>query len=140
MDDSTLTQTICAILGRLPGWAWRPNGPDYTEDEVGIFYGAIQPTPHRAVGVRVYSATDSADGTAPDQRRVQLIIRGHPDRPDGADVLAGFAFLVLHGLSRVGGINGISRTSMGPLGADDNGRQERSDNYSITLDNPEASR
>ena len=39
---------------------------------------------------------------------------------------------------RTGGINHIHRTSFGPLGADVNGREERSENYSVVLDNPEA--
>ncbi|WP_258061296.1 minor capsid protein [Rathayibacter sp. AY1A4] len=134
-----MTKLVCAILGRLPGWAWREHGPAYTAAEVGIFYGPIDTTPDRAIGVRVYGSSDSVDDSGAPTRRVQLTIRGEEGRPDGADHLAHFAFLVLHGRPRGGGINGISRTSMGPLGADDNGREQRSENYTITLDNPEAS-
>jgi hypothetical protein len=154
VDDATLTMRVCALLGLLPGWAWRPDGPAYEttsllpgndtlpgEDalpgrpEVGVFYGQIADAPDQAIGVRVYSTTD---GDWLHERRVQLMIRGARHRPDGADHLAAPAFAVLHGLARVSGISGIRRTSMAPLGADSNGREERTDNYIITLDNPEA--
>jgi hypothetical protein len=138
VDDAQLTFTLCSILGRIPSWSWRPDGPGYTASEVGIFYGAIGATPDRAVGVRVYGTEDDplADLYG---RRAQLHFRGGKNQRDGADRMAGAAFVVLDGLSRVGGISGIRRISFGSLGADDNGREERTDNYRITLDNPEAS-
>ncbi len=138
MDDDTLTQTICEILGLVPGWHWRPEGPRYTEAEVGIFYGAIPAEPDRAIGVRVYGADDYPEEYLR-QRRAQLRLRGPKNTPNGADKLASPAFAMLQGLSRTGGISGIRRLSMAPLGADQNGREERSDNYIITLDNLEAS-
>lgn len=136
LDDVELTQEICTQLGGITGWEWRPTGPAYTSAEVGVFYGAIGTSPDRAVGVRVYGSTDTRDGPA--SRRVQVRFRGAPGNPAGADDLAGQAFPVLTGLSRVGGISGVSRLSMAPLGADSNRREERTDNYIITLDNQEA--
>ena len=65
--------------------------------------------------------------------------RGARNQPDSADQLAGLAFLLLQGRMRTGGINHIHRTSFGPLGADGNGREERADNFTITLDNLEVS-
>lgn len=132
MDDPTLTATICGLLGAVPGWEWRPDGPAYQSTELGISYGSIPPNPDRGIGVRIYSADDARDLLT---RRVQLRFRGTPGRPDGADNLASVAFAALNGLSRVGGISGISRISMAPLGADANGREERTDNYEVTLDN-----
>jgi hypothetical protein len=136
IDDAALTYRLCEILGGVPGWSWvaDPDAPDYTQDVVGIRYGATQDTPNRTIGVRVYASTDDDLSV----RRVQLRLRGAPYDPAGADVLAGVAFVVLHGLSRVGGISDIRRISQGPLGADTKGREERSDNYQIILDNPEA--
>ncbi|MBM3717145.1 MAG: hypothetical protein FJW64_15715 [Actinobacteria bacterium] len=136
MDDVALTHRICELLGRVPGWSWEPadDAPDYLEDVVGIRYGETQPTPHRTIGVRVYWTDDDALNV----RRVQLRFRGRPNDPAGADSLAGVAFVVLHGLSRVGGISDIRRVSSGPLGSDTKDRRERSDNYQIILDNPEA--
>lgn len=135
LADVELTTTIAAVLGGIDGWAWQPNGPAYTSEQVGIFYGPIQPDPDRAVGVRVYMTTDERYLAV---RRVQLRFRGDKYLPHGADLLADAAFARLQGLSRIGGISGISRLSMAPLGADENGREERSDNYIITLDNQEA--
>ena len=139
MDDRTLTKLVCAELGRLPTWEWRDEG-DETPVPVGavmIFYGAIDSSPDKAVGVRVYGVTD-IDLEHLRWRRVQLRVRGERGRPDGADVLADQAFLILQELSRVGGISGISRQSMAPSGADENRREERTDNYTIILDNREA--
>lgn len=137
MDDSTLTQRILFELGEISEWEWRPDGPDYTDDEVALFYGAIDTTPDRAVGVRVYGGTDDPVAVLK-VRRVQIRTRGEIGRRDGADVLADAAFTRLQKLSRVGGILGIRRESMTPLGADINGREERSDNYAVTVDNVEA--
>lgn len=136
MDDVQLTFQICELLGDVPGWHWDPS-PDaaaYPADGLGIFYGAIQPTPHRAIGVRCYGSDDD-DVLV---RRVQLRMRGRPHDSTDVDAISGVAFLVLHTLSRVGGISDIRRISSGPLGADESGREERSDNFQIILDNPEA--
>ncbi len=136
MDDVQLTYRICELLGAVPGWHWDPdpNAPAYPSTGVGIFYGAIQDKPDRAIGVRCYGSSDD-DVLV---RRVQLRLRGRPYDSTGADSLAGVAFTVLHKLSRVGGISDIRRISSGPLGADESDREERSDNYQIILDNPEA--
>ncbi|TFD41752.1 hypothetical protein E3T37_03615 [Cryobacterium sp. TMT2-10] len=136
MDDATLTKLICSILGNIPGWDWNPDGlGPVVPDPVTIFYGALGTTPDKAAGVRVYGSTDERDLG---WRRVQLRLRGEPGRPDGADVLATPAFAALQGLSRRGGISSISRQSMAPAGADDNRREERTENYVVLLDNPEA--
>lgn len=136
MDDVTLTKYICAALGDIDGWSWAETG-NYSAGVVGVFYGAIGPSPDKACGVRVYAATDN-DIEHTHWRRVQLRLRGAKRRPDGADELAGQALDVLPRLSRVGGISGVSRLSMAPAGADENGREERTENYLIILDNQEA--
>jgi hypothetical protein len=136
VDDATLTIRINEQLARIPGWAWHPDGTPYAATEVAIFYGAIGPEPDRAVGVRVYGATDDVDQHL-GWRRAQLRSRGSQYRPDGADEIAGHAFTTLQGLARVGGISSVRRESMTPLGADANGREERTDNYIIILDNME---
>ena len=137
MDDVTLTKLVCSILGAIPGWDWNPDDPDhvYAADAVVIFYGALGTTPDKAAGVRIYGTTDERDLG---WRRVQLRLRGDPGRPDGADVLATPSFAALQGLSRLGGISSISRQSMAPAGADGNRREERTENYVVLLDNPEA--
>lgn len=135
MDDSELTVRLSQIVGALPLFAWRPDGPAYTAAEIGVFYGTIPDAPDRAVGIRVYSPIDEPDLLA---RRVQLYIRGGRRQPFGADRIAGVLFSVLHDRLRGDGIASIRRTSAAPLGADANGREERTENYLITLDNLEA--
>jgi hypothetical protein len=143
LDDATLTKLICFTLGEMPGWDWHDSDEDadgdelhvYAPDAVVVFYGALGTEPDTAVGVRVYGTTDERDLS---WRRVQLRIRGARGRPDGADVLAAAAFAALHELSRVGGISTTSRQSMAPAGADDNRREERTENYLIILDNQES--
>ncbi|WP_105567129.1 minor capsid protein [Microbacterium halophytorum] len=136
MDDTTLTRLLLIYLSGVPGWEWRPAGPEYTSAEVGLFYGPIAAAPDRAIGVRVYATEDDRHLS---QRRVQIRFRGARGRVDGADQLASTAFAALGGLSRVDRILSATRISMAPLGADTNGRDERTDNYLITLDNLEAS-
>lgn len=140
MDDAALTTRIIEQLARIPGWVWRPDGNPYTATEIAIFYGALGAKPDRGIGVRVYGAPADIGGDGHlAMRSVQLRFRGAPYRPDGADELAGLAFTVLQGLSRVDGISGIRRESFTSLGADANSREERTDNYLIILDNQEAS-
>lgn len=137
MSDTDLTKLLCALLGDIPGWEWRETAPPYAEGERAIHYGAIPEFPDVGIGVRVYSTSDNAvTGLA--SRRAQVRFRGRPGYVADADNMAQLAFLRLQRLSRVGGISDIRRDSMTPLGADTNGREQRSDNYTITLDNQEA--
>ena len=136
MDDATLTLRLLEYLDRVPGWEWRPEGPDYTRDEVGLFYGQIGAAPDEAIGVRVYGAGSEGDV---DERRVQFRIRGRAGDRERADQIAGTLRTLLEGLSRWGGILSAMRFSFAPTGADENGREERTDNYLITLDNLEVS-
>ena len=135
MTDDAVTLALCEMLGQVPGWHWSlttkpPAG------EVGIFYGDIPDSPDRAIGVRVYGGSDDPLVYQP-ARSVQLRIRGARDDKDDADRIAGFAFALLQGRSRVRGLSWVQRETFGPLGADTNGREERSENYSVFLDNPE---
>ena len=135
MDDAQLTTVLCGMLGEVPGWHWSPTTVA-PSGVVGIFYGAIPESPDRAIGVRVYGGTDDPLVYSP-QRRAQLWIRGARNDPDDADRLAGLAFTLLQGRCRSRGVSWIERQTFGPLGADTNGREERSENYTVFLDNPE---
>ena len=135
MDDAQLTTVLCEMLGEVPGWHWSPAGAT-PPSAVGIFYGGIPESPDRAIGVRVYGGTDNPLVYNP-QRRAQMRIRGARNDPDDADQMAGLMFTLLQGRCRVRGVSWIERQSFGPLGADTNGREERSENYLITLDNLE---
>ncbi len=135
MTDRDLTIALCELLAEELGWSWSLTEP-YPAGAVGLFYGSIADAPDRAVGVRVYGGSDPRV-RAP-TRSVQLLLRGRPGEPDGADALADAAFGVLHKTLRCRGILAGQRSYFGPLGADANGREERADNYEIHLDNMEA--
>lgn len=136
MGDSDLTKLLCRLLAQRCGWAWVPDGINPAAT-VRLFYGAVGASPDAAVGVRVYGGTDDlVNGLR--TRRVQFWHRGPRGAVDGADKLADASFAALQGLSRVEGINTASRLSWAPLGADGSGREQRSDNYQIILDNAEA--
>ncbi len=135
MTDRDLTIALCELLAEELGWSWSLTEP-YPAGAVGLFYGSIGDAPDRAVGVRVYGGSDPRV-RAP-TRSVQLLLRGRPGEPDGADALADAAFGVLHKTLRRRGILAGQRSYFGPLGADANGREERADNYEIHLDNMEA--
>lgn len=138
MDDVALTKLLCSIVGSVPGWAWRESGPPYTASELGVFYGSIGEKPDRAIGVRLYGVP-SDDVSTSRERRVQFRVRGAPGRRDGADAIASVLRTVLGGIIRRDGISEVRFQSMASLGADANGREERSENYIIILDNQEAS-
>ena len=135
MDDADVTLALCEMLGEVPGWHWSTT-TETPAGMVGVFYGDIPDAPDRAIGVRVYGGTDDPLVYQP-VRRVQLRIRGARGDKDDADRIAGFAFALLQGRSSVRGLSWMQRDTFGPLGADANGREERSENYSVSLDNPE---
>lgn len=135
MSDAALTKVLARHLHAAGIGEYRDDGTPFTDGTVGIFYGALGDTPDRAIGIRVYATGDDTVGTA--TRRAQVRYRGSPRAPDGADDLAGLVFNALHGSTQVVGVSYVARVSSAPLGADQNGRQERTDNYTITLDNPE---
>lgn len=136
MDDAQVTLAVCEMLGAVPGWHWSPGAA--ASDGLSIFYGDIPDRPDRAIGVRVYGGEDNPVVYQP-TRRVQLRIRGARGVVDDADEIAGVVFAVLQGRARTCGLSWIERQSFGPLGADTNGREERADNYLVSIDNLEAS-
>lgn len=132
-----MVKALCFVLASRAGWAWAPTG-QYEPEDVAVFYGALGTAPDRAVGVTPYAPSDDLE-TGLAVRRVQIRHRGAPYSPSDADDLADTTFAALQGMARVAGISLVVRVSSVRLGADGNGRQERTDNYQITLDNPEAS-
>lgn len=132
MDDATLVKTICQLLADRGVGAWQPTGPAYTAGQIGIFYGPIQPTPDRAIGATLYATEDDV-ASGPAVRYVQLRFRGARGAVDGADTLAAAAFAALHATHHTAGLARARRVSSAHLGADDTGRQERTDNYQIIL-------
>lgn len=138
MDDATLTKAICAALGTVPGWNWTED-PDteYPTDEVGIYYGAIAETPDRAIGIRLYSVPSDDENTAR-TRRIQARIRGARRDRDDADQIASVLRTVLPRMRPPAGVALISYYSTGDLGPDNNQREQRTENFTIILDNQES--
>lgn len=135
-NDKELTLALCRALAEATGWQWHEDGPNYNADEVSIVAGELDDTSDRMVGVTVYQATD-LDIQDLHWRMVQFRLRGGRHDHFGADSLSFRVFESRHMLSLQGGVHNVSRRSFARLGADDNGRQERTDNYTITLDNQE---
>lgn len=132
MDDSTLTQTVATMLNDAGAGIWRPDGPAYAAAEIGIHYGAIPVSPDQGIGLTIYNTDDDVVvGTK--TRWLQARTRGLKGRSDGADALSATVFAALQGVTHRAGIALMHRVSSLPLGADENGRQERSDNYRILL-------
>jgi len=135
VNDRELKTRLCEILGAIDGFEWSATTDAYDADSVGVWFGAIDDSPDRGVGVRLYGGSDAADLT---ERRAQVWVRGARDDRGSADDIADAVFDRFDKLSREGGILGIRRESMSDQGSDDNGREQRSENYLITLDNEEA--
>lgn len=139
MDDDELTIAICELLHDAGAGVWNPaTGATYAASDTVIWYGQLGTTPHRGIAVAVYTtaADDVQNGLT--ARRVQLRSRGAPDDPRGANQIAGLGFTALHRVIRSRGVAFGARVSFARLGPDGSRRQERTDNYTITLDNPEA--
>lgn len=136
IDDDVVIFAIAELLAEL-GWAWRPASEFEPEDDVGIHYRRLGDGPDRAVAIAVYGGGDD-DETGEAYRLVQLRFRGAPKDPRDADRLAGAAFNHLRTVASRRGIAWARRRGFGSSKTDDNGREQRTDNYRITLDNPEA--
>ncbi len=135
-DDGELTLLLCRSLAEATGWQWHESGPNYGAAGVTLVAGDLDDTSDQMVGVTVYGGTD-LDSQFLHWRMAQFRFRGARGDLVGAASLASRAFAARHTLSRLGGISSVSRRSFARLGADDNGREERTDNYTVTLDNQE---
>lgn len=136
IGDDAVIFAVAELLAEL-GWAWRPTSAFAPGDDVGIQYRRLGDGPDRAVAIAVYGGGDD-DETGEAYRLVQLRFRGAPHDLRGADLLAGAAFNHLRTVAHRRGIAWARRRSFDSSKADDNGREQRTDNYRITLDNPEA--
>lgn len=138
-DDTELTRLVCQWVAEAAGGEWHETGALYEgSDGLIVVYGLVDETSDRMVAVQIYQWNDD-DTRFLHWRRIQLRIRGARNQLMDADAIASRIFAARHKLSREGGISDVSRASVALLGADDNGRAERADNYTITLDNQESS-
>ena len=87
-------------------------------------------SPDEGIAITVYLAEDDLMVAT---RRVQFWFRGKPRDPFGPDRLAQDVYQVMRGRHHDGQVSRIWRDSIAVLGIDGNGRDERSDNYTIIL-------
>jgi len=123
--------------------AWRPNGPSYTANEVGIVIRAIPATPDRIITLAAYPVNAGLPGLADITTGVQIRCRGTVD-PRVVEDVGDAAFDLLDGATGLtwGGIPVVQvyRQSYAPLGSDGNGRWESSHNYYVDAMRPTVNR
>lgn len=132
---------VAQLLHSRGAAVWKPTGA-YTENEVGIVLGAPTQSPRSLIALAAYGNVD-APALSDSSVGVQFRLRSPSADSTPADDLADGIFDALQGLRAT--LNGIrvvyaKRTSTYPLGIDGNGRQERTDNYDLTVHRPSAHR
>lgn len=138
MTAVKVSEVLTGIAEFLDGegvGVWRPEGT-YTSDEVAVTLKSLPAAPDNAVAVAAYHVGD--DLVLPDvEVLLQLRFRAARGSRTAVDDLADSAFDVLHGRHMFSAgaltVQRARRLSVAPLGADDNGREERADNYALIL-------
>jgi hypothetical protein len=131
-----LTAIATLLAGAGIGLSWNPSGV-YTAGQTGIFTMYMPDTPDRVV---VLTLVDTDDNVTLPFGSKMLQVRGRGNRNDPLDVaeLLDPIFDTLHGRMNVaaGGsvIVQILRRISAPLGADENVRFERADQYYMDVD------
>lgn len=133
---------VAQLLAARSVAEWKPTGA-YDAAEIGIVLGVPTQQPISLVALAAYANVDSpalSDSTV----GLQVRVRGPNADPTPADDLADAVFDVLQGfrgdLPNEVHVVYAKRTSTYPLGIDGNGRQERTDNYDLTVHRPSANR
>lgn len=122
---------------------WNPAGAYPADARRPIMMGVVPSGPDEVLTLTAYGITD--DPSLSDSVH-GMQVRGRAGRdPRTVDALLDDVFDVLHGLHGVDLPGGIRlelalRRSWTPLGADDNSRHERSDNYALTVHRPSPNR
>lgn len=133
---------LAELLADASVGAWRPDGPAYTANEVGILMRSIPAQPDRVITLTPYPVA-SPVGLADYVQGVQIRCRGTTDPrvcedldDQVFDLLDSAAGLTLGGVSVVQ----LYRQSYTSLGQDGNGRWESSSNYYVEAMRPTAHR
>jgi hypothetical protein len=136
------TEVLSGVAQLLAGNGvaeWKPPGTDpYLLDEAGIVLGVPTQQPAALIALAVYR-TDDDPSLSDSVVGLQVRVRGRDADPRDADALADGVFDTLHGYRGYAGSVRIvyaRRVSTLPLGVDDNGRHERTDNYDLTVHRP----
>jgi hypothetical protein len=136
--ETDLLLGIAQYLNDVGAATYRPTG-GYLATDTAIVFGELPTSPDRVVAITVYGSDD--EGQVPlSQMRVQFMFRGKPNNTLDAGEVAGPVFEHMQGLEHLqcgaAHINLAQRVSRITLGADENKRQLRSDNYALDVDMP----
>jgi hypothetical protein len=136
--ETDLVVGIAQYLNDHGAGAYKSTG-GYLATDTAIVFGELPTTPDRVIAITVYGSDD--EGQVPlSQMRVQFMFRGEPNNTLDAGEIAGPVFDLMQGLEHLqcgsAHINLAQRVSRITLGADDNKRQMRSDNYALDVDMP----
>ena len=138
-SPAELVVAIAEHLAAHTSATWRPTGA-YTATETGITIKTVPATPDRVIAITVYDVDDDPDPRQVRETYVVQIRFRAPGRPDNVDDLAQEAKATLHTQHHTTfgqvPIARCARTYVAPLGADANGRHERTDNYRIVTRRP----
>lgn len=120
---------------------WKDSGV-YADDEVGIVLGVPTQRPPSLIALATYN-NDDDPALSDSVVKLQVRLRGPDADPRAANDLSDGVFDALQGLRDT--LNGIrviyaKRTSSLPIGVDKNSRQERTDNYDLTVHRPSTHR
>lgn len=123
------------ISEHVDGAVWSETDP-YEPSDRAVVLRDLPSQPDTAVAVELYHRDD--DLVLPDvEVRVQLKFRG---RGDAADEFADDVFEQLHGQHHFAAgdvmVQRAARQFAAPLGPDDNGREQRADNYTLVFMRP----
>lgn len=136
--ESDLVKGLAQYLNDHGAGTYKPTG-GYLAAETAIVFGELPTGPDRVIAISVYGSND--EGQVPlSQLRVQFMFRGNPNDTLDAGEVADPVFDLMQGLEHLqcgtAHINLSQRVSRVTLGADDNKRQLRSDNYALDVDMP----
>lgn len=139
---SKLLTGLAQYLAANAVGVWRPTGV-YAAGETGILLRAIPQSPDRIIALAAYPVAAGYVGLADTTVGVQHRLRGGTD-PRDCDDLADAIYDLLDSATNLvfGGVHVVQmyRQSYVSLGADGNGRWERSENYYLDAMRPTAHR
>ena len=138
-----LCRGLAQLINDLGIGVYRIGTAVYQPGEVGVVIGLPTTTPPALIALLDYDTRD--DPTSSDTvQSIQIRFRSAGGTADQANDLADAVFNALQGMwgQTVGGVKVITaeRSSSLPLGTDNSGRYERSDNYDLTIHRPSTHR
>lgn len=134
---NTLMTGLAELLAAAGVGVWNPNGV-YAATDIGITVGVVPQSPEQVVCLTPYQV-DDLPGMVDVTQGVQIRCRGNTD-PRVVQDLADAVYDALHGATP-GTLRGIQVAQVfwqsgAPLGADELGRWERSENYYVQASRP----